>query len=57
VKRDESFLSGLGLDVLEHLLFVIDEELALFVERMRDGSHDVLLLRAARRCEVGCSPH
>ena len=39
VKRDEGFFPRFGLHVLEHLLLVVDEEIALLVVRNIDCRH------------------
>src|SRR6202048_3126503 len=45
VKGDEGFLTRLGLDVLEHLLFVVDQVVALLMRGRSDGRHVLLLAR------------
>ena len=42
-KVTSAFSPGVGLDVLEDLLFVVDQEVSLFVRRVCDGRHGVLL--------------
>jgi hypothetical protein len=41
MKRDEGLFTGLGLDVLEDLIFVIDEEIAVLMFGMFDDRHAI----------------
>jgi hypothetical protein len=43
VKRHQCFFAGLGFDVFENLLFVVDEKITLLVGRLCYGRHVALL--------------
>src|SRR5580658_283021 len=59
VKSDERLLAGLGFDIFEDLLFVVDEEVAFLVSGQIDGRHDRILSRLSwtRRAGVSDSPN
>src|SRR5260370_3914427 len=45
VKGNEGLLARLGFDVLEHLLFIVDQVVALLMSGCGDGRHVLLLAR------------